>query len=223
MQAQVTMTSGSTLKSLLHPGAPCLYLPTPSTSSSPPLCSRISFTLPHSSSALFLFLFIFLESSFGSCFLCLLLVCLFSPLRLYISEFLSLSSPSRTLSDACAVRKCSGILQEKDHVQKHWSHWLRAEACRMSLSSWGRAHRKCLMWPWVGRATLVSVVLMVLALWATWEGRGLGQDTVSHTLSHPPLRDQGVPPYITSAFLCICFYRHMGTGLHQHPAITSHY
>lgn len=168
----------------------------------PPLGIWISFTLSHSSSTLFLFLLIFLEPSFVSCFLCLLLVCLFSPLRFRISEFPSLSTPGETLPDSLCSQKVFWHLVGRETMSRSTAHiGLRPEACRMSFSSWGQDYRKCLIRPWVGRATLVLVVLMVLALWATWEGWGFGLDTFPHTLSHPPLRDQGVPTYITAAFL----------------------
>lgn len=97
---------------------------------------------------------------------------------------------------------------------------LRAKAWKMSLSSWGGAGRTCLVWPWVGRATLVLVVLMVLVLWATREGWGFGQDIVLTLWVILPWGTQGVPCLHQSGLPCSSFYTHMCTQLHQKTDIT---
>lgn len=78
----------------------------------------------------------------------------------------------------------------------------------MSLSSRGGAGRTCLVWPWVGRATLVLVVLMVLALWATREGWGFGQDIVLTLWVILPWGIQGVPCLHQPGLPCSSFYTH---------------
>lgn len=158
-------------ESLLLPGAPCLDL---SSQLPHPLC--VSLTLSHfqlsssfclSLSNLPLYLFT-LVLCWSVSFL------LSAPFRLYLpflTRWNSLRLPVQ-LESVWALARKGTMSRSTSHIG------LRVKAWKMSLSSWGGAARKCPVWLWVGRATLVLVVLMVLALWATREGWGFGQDTV---------------------------------------------
>lgn len=95
-------------QSLLLPGASCLYL---SSQLPHPLCVSEYLSLV-SVSTLFLFLFIFLKSSFVCCYLSPLLVCLFPPLSSF-QTFPSFPHQVEYPQTPCAVRKCLGTSQEK--------------------------------------------------------------------------------------------------------------